>query len=230
MPDRDNLKAVAAALAIAGAALFACSISPGQAHAQLPIPGAQIVSDPPVETATTDMDTVQEPGILTQTTTTATSVTTGEGAPNFTPINGYLGNLNNQLFSGINSGNFAQWFPGWVPLPTDSTVSVAIPLASTVLTTYNAAFVIAQSQGNALGSDNLAQIEQVSSSTTNLLAAVQANTDAVLAVAQELQLERQLLAKLITVEATKAGEEFNEKAREEATNARRWNLGVEPGQ
>jgi len=79
-------------------------------------------------------------------------------------------------------------------------------------------------------SDNLAQIEQVSSSTTNLLAAVQANTDAVLAVAQGLELERQLLATLITVEATKAGEEFNEKAQEEATNARRWNLGVEPGQ
>ena len=230
MPHRDNLRDVAAALAIVGAALLTCLLSPGKAHAQIPIGGAQIVSDPPVETATTDMDTVQEPGILTQTTATATSVTTGEGTPNFTPINNYTGGLTTQLFSGINSGNFAQWFPGWKPLPPDSTVSIAIPLSSTVLTTYNAALAIAQSQSNALGSDNLAQIEQVSSSTNNLLTAVQANTDAVLAMAQGLQLERQLLATLITVEATKAGEEFNERAQEEATNARRWNLGVEPGQ
>ena len=43
------------------------------------------------------------------------------------------------LFSGINSQNFNQWFPGWVPLPPDSTVSVAMPLASTVLTTYGQA-------------------------------------------------------------------------------------------
>jgi len=227
MPDRDNLRDVAAALAIVGAALLACSIFPSKAPAQLPIPGAQIVSDPPVETATTDMDTVQEPGILTQTTTTATSVTTGEGAPNFTPINGYLGNLGNQLFSGVNPANAGGDFPGWVPLPADST-PVAKAVTQDCLTTYLAALAIAQSQSNGLGSDNLAQIEQVSSSTTNLLAAVQANTDAVLAVAQGLELERQLLATLITVEAAKGAQELNEKAQEEATNTTSWNLGVDP--
>jgi len=51
MPNRDNTKAVAAALAIMGAALLTSWLSPGKARAQIPIGGAQIVSDPPVETA-----------------------------------------------------------------------------------------------------------------------------------------------------------------------------------
>ena len=227
MPNRDNTKAVAAALAIMGAALLTSWLSPGKARAQIPIGGAQIVSDPPVETATTDMDTVQEPGILTQTTTTATSVTSGEGAPNFTPINGYLGNLNNQLFSGVSPANASGDFPGWVPLPADST-PVAKAVTQDCLTTYLAALAIAQSQSNGLGSDNLAQIEQVNTSTNNLLAAVQANTDAVLAVAQGLELERQLLATLITVEATKGAQELSAKAQAEATNTTSWNFGVDP--
>jgi len=220
MPNRDK-KAVAAALAIVGAALLACPSLPGKAHAQL------AVSDAPVEAATADMDTVQEPGILTQTTTTATSVTTGEGAPNFTPINGYLGNLNHQLFSGISPANASGDFPGWISLPADST-PIAKAVTQDCLTTYLAALAIAQSQSNGLGSDNLAQIEQVSTSTNNLLAAVQANTDAVLAVAQGLELERQLLATLITVEATKGAQELSAKAQAEATNTTSWNFGVDP--
>jgi hypothetical protein len=39
---------------------------------------------------------------------------------------------------------------------------------------------------------------------------------------------RQLLATLITVEATKAGEEMNERAQQSATNAMFFNLGVAP--
>lgn len=189
-------------------------------HAQI---GAQIVSDPPVEQATTDMDTVQFPALIQQDTATATSVTTPEGQGNFTPINDYNNNLTSQLFSNINSTDFPVDFPGWVPLPIQATV-IAKQITTDVLATYANAIAIAQSQSSALGTDNLSSIEQVSTSTTSLLAAVQANTDAILAVAQGIQAERQLLATLITVEATKAAEELNEKAQEQATDQNAYDL------
>jgi hypothetical protein len=60
------------------------------------------------------------------------------------------------------------------------------------------------------------------------LTAVQANTEAVLADIQEQQYSRQLLATLVTVEATRAAEELNAKAREAATTATSFNLGIAP--
>jgi len=61
-----------------------------------------------------------------------------------------------------------------------------------------------------------------------LLQAVQINTEAQLAVAQQIQLLRQLEVSYITLDAAKAGEELNERAQTEATSAQAANLGVSP--
>jgi hypothetical protein len=47
-------------------------------------------------------------------------------------------------------------------------------------------------------------------------------------VAQQIQLLRQLEVSHITLDATKAGEELNERARTAATSAQAANLGVSP--
>lgn len=211
MPDWSNVRDGLISVVLAYIILTFC---PKCASAQI---GAQIVSDPPVEQATADMDTVQFPALIQQDTTTATSVTTGEGGGNFTPINNYNGQLNNQLFSNINSTDFPTDFPGWQHLPNNTSL-FAQQITTDVLATYANAIAIAQSQSNVLLSDNLQAIEQVSIGTTSLLAAVQANTDAALAVAQGIQAVRQLLATLVTVEATKAAQELSATAQEQATS------------
>jgi hypothetical protein len=156
-------------------------------------------------------------GILQQDSAIATSVTTGGGAGNYTPIGGYIGNLNQQLFSGINNQNFSSNFPGWVPLPDTSTLT-AKALVKTTLTTYQASIALAQSQEQELEGENFTAIEQAAANTTNVLTALQALTDATLQVAQEIQYERQLMATLITVESTQAAQRLSAKAQEEATS------------
>ncbi len=229
MPDRDNLWDVAAALAIVGAAILAwLLLMPPSAHAQL------AVTDPPTEGNTGEtwraVDALGKTAIDidTQSTAISGSVTTGGGGGDYQPNAQYISNLDEGLFSGVNAQNFGAEFPGWVALPPDSTDTVSIPLVTTVLHTYGQALATAQSQMNELQGESFAPIEQTSTTTTALLTAMQANTEAVLAVGQELQLTRQLVATLITVEATKAAEELNERAQEGATNAMSFNLGTPP--
>jgi hypothetical protein len=141
--DIENIKPVLIALAMV---LFAA----GRAHAfgadaVITVPGS-VTSDQAAETSLADIDTVQLPAILQQDTTTATSVTTGGGGGNYTPIGGYIANLDQSLFSGINGQNFNTSFPGWLALPPDSTNSVSIPLTTTILTTYGNALALAQSR------------------------------------------------------------------------------------
>jgi hypothetical protein len=192
-----------------------------------PAPAQVAVSDAPVEAATADLDTVQEPGILTQTTTTATSVTTGGGGGDYVPNASYIASLDQTLFSGINAQNFADNFPGWEALPANS-ADLAAGIAAVTLQTYGEAIALAQSQEQELEGEDFSAIETTSSNAPAVLEALQANTEAVLADVQEQQYTRQLLATLITVEATKAGEELNERAQMEATNAMSWNLGAAP--
>jgi conjugal transfer/entry exclusion protein len=97
-----------------------------------------------------------------------------------------------------------------------------------VLTTYGNALAVAQSQEQELAGEDFSNIEADSAGATAVLQAIQANTEAVLADVQEQQYTRQLLAALITVEATKAGEELNERAQEEATTETQFNWGITP--
>ena len=200
------------------------------AHAQLGGSAVDITGDEvTVSTADQSADSSLE-DIDTQTAAIDTSVTSGGGGGggSYQPNSQYIASLDQHLFSGINSQNFNTWFPGWQALPANSTDTVAKPMTNTVLTTYGQALALAQSQEQELQGENFSNIEAASSQTTNLLAAVQANTEAVLADVQEQQYVRQLIATLITVEATKAGEELNERAQAEATDATSFNGGTMP--
>ena len=226
MPNRDNLQTVAAAALLVGAVVFFA----GPAHAQLPGGGdaVDIVGDEvTVSTADQSADTSLS-DIDTQTGAIDTSVTSGGGGGDYQPNSQYIASLDQQLFSGINSQNFARWFPGWQALPANSTESIVKPMTTALLTTYGQALATAQSQMQELEGEDFSNIEATLSTTTNLLTATQALGEAVLQNNKEQQYTRQLLATLITVETTKAGEELNERAQEEATDATSFNLGVTP--
>jgi hypothetical protein len=169
-----------------------------------------------------DASVYQETAII------ATSVTAGGGGGDYQSNAAYISSLDQTLFSGVNSQNFGNEFPGWQALPPNSTNAVAIPLVTTVLHTYGQALALAQSQEQELEGEDFSNISTVSSNTAALLTATQANTQAVLANVQEQQYTRQLLAALLTVEATRAAEELNERAREAATNATSFNFGEVP--
>jgi hypothetical protein len=158
---------------------------------------------------------------------TAASVTTGGGG-DYQSNTAYISSLDQTLFSGVNSQNFGNEFPGWKALPPNSTNAVAVPLVATVLHTYGQALALAQSQEQELEGEDFSNISTVSSNTAALLTATQANTQAVLANVQEQQYTRQLLAALLTVETTKAAEELNERAQEAATSALSFNFGQVP--
>lgn len=155
-------------------------------------------------------------------------MTTGGGGGDYQPNAPYISSLDQGLFSGVNSQNFNNDFPGWQALPANSTDTVSIPLVKTVLQTYGQALALAQSQEQELEGEDFSNIETALSTTTNLLTATQALGEAVLQNNKEQQYTRQLLATLITVEATKAAEELNERAQESATSALSFNFGQIP--
>jgi hypothetical protein len=192
--------------------------------------GASIVSDPPVEisTAQTASELSQDIAVNTQ---TATSVTTGGGAGYFQGVAPYLDSLDANFNNGaINSSQtFAGLFPGWQALPAD-TIPASSAIATAGLATYRAALAAAQQQASGFDSEDthLGALESGNQAASSVLQAIQINTEAMLAVAQQIQLLRQLTVAQITLDATKAGEELNERAQGEATSAQAANLGVSP--
>jgi hypothetical protein len=230
MSGRDNNSFIAAAVLLLGGA--AALAWPRPAHAQfgasavVTVPGS-VTSDQAAEASLADIDTVQLPNILTQDTATATSVSTGGGAGFYVPNATLIANLDQQLFSQVNSQNAADLFPGFQPLPANTITDVQ-GISAATLATYANALADAQAQGAELTNENFTNIETASANTTDLLAAVQANTEVGLQVASELQYIRQQLNTLIEVEATKASEEMNERSQEAATSAVHFNGGSMP--
>ncbi len=96
--------------------------------------------------------------------------------------------------------------------------------------TYTGALAAAQQQAAGFGSEDshLSGIEQTNQSVTTVLQGQQVIVEAILALCQQVQLERQLQVTQIVLEATKAGEELNERAQEQATAVTNVNLGVTP--
>lgn len=194
-----------------------------------------LVSDPPTETntaaaaaalgtANTLLGQIQAADQV-----TAASVSTGGGAGLFQGVAPFLDTLNASFNNTVNAQVFNTLFPGWVPLPAD-----AIPedetIATTGLATYQAALQIAARQAADFDSEDshFGTIEAANGASRAVLQALQANTEAVLAMGQQVQLERQLLITLITVEGTRSGEELNERAQAEATTAQAANQGISP--
>lgn len=194
-----------------------------------------IVSDPPTETntaaavealatANTALGAIQTSDAM-----TATSVTTSGGAGLFQGVSPFLDSLDSNFANGVTAASFPSIFPGWQPLPPD-VIPAASTIAAATLATYEAAMQAAQGQARDFDTEDahFSQLEGDNAQVASVLAALQANTEAQLATAQQVQMERQLLVALITVEAAKAGEEINERAQGQATTAQAANLGVSP--
>jgi hypothetical protein len=194
-----------------------------------------LVSDPPTETNTANtvgaLGTANSTlaGIATSDSAIATSVTTPGGAGLFQGVARFLDILNANFNKTVNAQVFSAIFPGWAPLPLD-----AIPqdrtIATVALATYQAALQIAANQAADFDAEDshFGTIEAANGTSGSVLQAIQSNTEAVLAAAQQTQMERQLLITLITVEATRSGEELNERAQQGATAAQAANQGILP--
>ncbi len=161
---------------------------------------------------------------------TARALTTPGGAGLWQSNAGYLASLASNLNGGINSPQlFAGNFPGWVALPPNAT-QLSKQISGVTLKTYAGALSAAQQQAAGFSNEDsqLAAIETGNQNATAVLQAIQVNTEAELAVAQQIQLLRQLVVIQVTLEATKAGEELNERTQAQATAAKSANLGMDP--
>jgi hypothetical protein len=142
------------------------------------------------------------------------SLTTPESSQNFSPINDYL----NGLITAMNENVSPDDFVGWVALSDTSSVDAA-NITSDTLQTYKTALSTAQSAAASSANDGFTQIETTSQTTPYVLAAIQANTDAVLALGQQVQLANQLLASLVAVESIHHMQELDAVARMQASQA-----------
>lgn len=213
-------------------AIFTSLLISVPAYAQF---GGEIVTDPPVEQNTSNMvgqlttadNTLAS--ILTADQATATSVTTAGEAGLFQGVAGFLDTLDSDFNNTVNAQVFTAIFPGWMPLPPNS-ISQDQTIAKLGLATYQVALQIAANQAADFDSEDshFGTIEAANGASSAVLQAIQANTEAVLAAAQQTQMERQLLIALITVEATRSGEELNERAQQGATAAQAANQGISP--
>jgi hypothetical protein len=153
----------------------------------------------------------------------------------------------------VDPQTFASLYVGWED-PGPDAIYQAEEITTQTLNTYAGALGVVQSQASDFSQEDsqLQNIEQCNSSTDEaasaikravsinpipigppgasgaVLRAIQCNTEAQLAVAQQIQLERQLLMTLITTEAVAHGQELNEKAQVRAADAVNFNLGEMP--
>ena len=213
-----------ALIALTVIATLAIGYSPS-AYAQL------AVSDAPVEAGITDLQTVQVPGILKQTTASALSLTTPGGAGIWTRQSAYLGHLMDALASGgvVDPQTFASIYPGWFS-PGPAAIYSAENVVAKTLNTYAAALTVVKSQATDFATEDtsLGTIEACNTRAVAVLQAIQCNTEAQLAVAQQIQLERQLMMTLIATTAVGNGEQLNGIAQQQAANAVYYNFGQMP--
>jgi hypothetical protein len=184
----------------------------GAADAQLTLPPLPLplmgstcscVSDPPTEAATGQ---------------TAFSVTTGGGSGHYSDNSGYIARLDSTLTTSGGITNFATDYPGWQPLPNNSS-QLAAQVTTDTMSTYASAVSDAHSQMSELEAESLSGLEQLSSSAQAVLFELQVNAEVGFQIVNELKLIRQLLSDVLLVEATHHAEELNERAQANATEA-----------
>lgn len=150
---------------------------------------------------------------------------TGFYAPNAP----FIAGLDQPLYAVINGGDFGDLYPGWEILPENST-DMAKDVTTRTLAVYETAVSDAQAQAQELAGEDFTNIETESLesaaiapgfivSDPGVQAAVIANTEAVLALVQELQLLRQAVNTLVTVEATEHAQQLSATAQQRATEA-----------
>jgi hypothetical protein len=209
-------------------------VLPPPAHAIL---GAgDIVSDPATEANTAEtaaaLGTANATlsAIQTSAATTALSVSRPGDPGLYQGVSQYLDTLNGELTgAGISAAVMAVMFPGWVPLLPDAIPQDA-SIAKMGLATYQAAMQVAQTQATDFDAESvyLASIEGANVGSTGLLQAIQISTEAQLATATQIQMLRQLMISLITIESLRNSEELNERAQAGATSAQTISLGISP--
>jgi hypothetical protein len=219
--NAQNVRDALIAVTVGLLALFVFGVATG--HAQIS------VTDPPVETATAQSaQTLNQ--ILPLDQQIETSVTTGGGAGLWQPQANYLANLNANLDQGVDTpAAFVANFPGWQALPAYA-VAVAQQMSSLSLNTYAGALTAAQQQvaGFPTEDSQLAGIEQLNQGTNTVLQGQQLIVEAILALCQQVQRQRQLTAAQITMQAVHYAEELQERSAAEATTAMALNFGVAP--
>ncbi len=232
--DIQNVRAAVLAVAIDVLAIVLFNVA--TAHAQFSSGCGDtaldpcFVTDPSVESSVGDIDTTQLPNILQQDTTSALSLTTPGGAGLWHPQAPYLTGLNANLDQGVDTpASFIANFPGWQALPPYA-VGVAKQLSTLGLNTYAGALTVAQQQvaGFQAEDSQLAGIEQVNQGVTSVLQGQQLIVEAILALCQQEQRQRELTAAQMTMEAVHDAEELQERSSAGATTAQSLNFGVAP--
>jgi hypothetical protein len=182
MAQREN---PIAALIVGAAALAVSLLFPTCAHAQIngplpviTVPGS-VTSDPPVET----------------------SLTTTTAGGWYTPNVSLIGNLNQTLFSGINSQNATQLMPVTQGLPCDSYTPMTTQIAPALAQTYNAAISTTQQLMTELQGEDFSGIA-ANVQAPFQLASTQGGGQASVGILHELQLMRVQLGVLTMVIAT----------------------------
>ena len=198
MIPRKLRKQVAAAVVLAAAAAWTAT-----AWAQL------VVSDPPVEQATQDMDVNELPQLIQQDTISATSLSTGGGGGNAPPNAQTIASLDQTLFPG--GGASPQIFPGWESCAPDCT-DAGKAIDQAVMATYQGAFSVAQQQEQELVNegDLATTIDQNVAGTADVLYALQGMTDLLAMQVQEERYIRQQNDTIITLLATHYSQDLND--------------------
>jgi hypothetical protein len=195
-----------------------------------------LVNDPPVEEATAaiqaELGTTNTTLVQIQTADalTAKSVTAPGDPGLFQGVNQFLDAQENLLASaGVSAATMRVIFPGWQALQPDN-IAADAAITQAALGTYEVAVQAAQNQAAGFDGEGtyLTSIEAANTSSAGVLQAIQIETEAELAVASQVQMERQLMISLITIEALRDAEELNERAQAGATTAQSANGGVPP--
>jgi hypothetical protein len=165
-----------------------------------------------------------------QETATTLSLTTGGCAGAWVGQAQYLNNLMQTMASGVaDPQSFASLYVGFQD-PGPQSIYQAENITNRTLNADAAALGVVQSQAADFQTEDttFAAIEGCSAGAVAVLAALQANTESNLAIAEQLQMLRQLMMTLINVVAVSNGEVLNEKAQLHAANATNLNGGVMP--
>lgn len=148
----------------------------------------------------------------------AYSLLTGGGAGLFQAQSGYLNALMQTMSSGIaDPGTFAAMFPGWVDFGPDA-ATLAAQITQNTMQTYANVMSVAQSQAGDFAAEDthFGAIEGCNAAALSVLQAIQCNTEAQLATAQQIQLSRQLQITQLILDAVHHGQELDEKAQKGA--------------
>ena len=149
----------------------------------------------------------------------ATSLSTGGGGGHYASASGFFAEQDQSLFSGVTKDSFGvdALFPGWEPCKPDCTTPNET-IVATDLETYQSAIAVAQAQMAELEGEDFSALA-ANDISPDVLTVLQAILDAVLVNNAEQQYQRQLLATLILVQATRNATDLNYFAQDRANSA-----------